>query len=172
MLRRTLFAIGILAGVAGRRLRSQSRGELQRAVDQQLADTPHKSAAIMVLPSADLVKILNDPSAGEFAKAKACQRLAVVGNESSVPALAKLLGDARLAHYARTALDQISGEVANQALREALSDLDGKLLIGAIHSIGTRRDAGALDSLAKLRQSDDTDVAAAATWAISRIRRP
>lgn len=172
MLRRTLFAMGILAGAAGRRLRSQSRGELQRAADQQLARTPYKSAAIMSLPSADLVKILNDPSSEEFAKAKACQRLAVIGNESAVPALAGLLGDARLAHYARTALDQIPGDVADRALREALSDLDGKLLIGAIHSIGTRRDAGALDSLAKLRQRDDPDVASAATWAISRIRRP
>lgn len=172
MLRRTLFAIGILAGFARRRLRGQSRGELQQAVDQQLASTPYKSAAIMSLASADLVKILNDPSAGEFAKAKACQRLAVVGNESAVPALAGLLGDVRLAHYARTALDQIPGDNADRALREALSDLDGRLLIGAIHSIGTRRDAGALDLLAKLRQGDDSDVAAAATWAISRIRRP
>ena len=126
----------------------------------------------MALPSADLVKLLNDPNAGEFAKSKACQRLAVVGNESAVPALARLLGDTRLAHYARTALDQIPGDAADRALREALSDLDGKLLVGAIHSIGTRRDAGALDLLAKLRQGDDTDVASAATWAISRIRRP
>lgn len=172
MLRRTLFAIGILAATARRRLNSQSRGELQRAADQQLASTPYKSASIMALPSADLVKILNDPNTGEFAKAKACQRLAVVGNESAVPALARLLGDTRLAHYARTALDQIPGDAADRALREALSDLDGKLLVGAIHSIGTRRDAGALDLLAKLRQGDDTDVASAATWAISRIRRP
>ena len=172
MLRRTLFAIGILASVASRRLRGQSRGELQRITDQQLASTPHKSADIMVMSSADLVKILNDSGASEFAKAKACQRLAVVGDESAVPALARLLRDPRLAHYARTALEPMPGTAADRALREVLSGLDGMLLVGAVHSIGVRRDAGALALLAKLRQRDDADLVAAATWAISRIRRP
>lgn len=172
MLRRTLFAIGALAGVAGKRLRSQSRGELQRRTDEQLASTPHKSADIMALSSPDLVKILNDSGASEFAKAKACQRLAVVGDESAAPALAKLLSDDRLAHYARTALEPMPGNAADRALRGALSSLDGMLLVGAIHSLGVRRDVEALPVLAKFRQHDDAEVVAAATWAISRIWRP
>ena len=172
MFRRTFISLVAAAAAIGKRLRGQSRGELQRMVDQQLVETPHKSAEIMALGTADLVKILRDPGSSEFARAKACQRLAVVGDESAVPALAALLPDERLSHYARTALEPLPGSAADQALREALETVEGEVLVGAIHSVGLRRDSAALDFLAKLRHGEDREVAAAATWAISRIRRP
>ena len=172
MLRRTFFAIAAAAVAVGKRLRGQNRGELQRMTDEQLASTPHKSAEIMSMASADLAAILDDPDASQFAKAKACQRLAVVGAPSAVPALAKLLDDPRLAHYARTALEPMPADAADQALREALRRLEGGLLVGVINSIGVRRDPLALAGLAQLRQSDDQPVRDAATAAINRIRRP
>lgn len=172
MLRRTFFAIAAATVAVGSRLRGQNRGELQRMTDEQLASTPHKSEEIMGMASAELVAILNDPDATEFAKAKACQRLAVVGDAGAVPALAGLLSDARLAHYARTALEPMPPGAADQALREALATLDGRLLVGVINSIGVRRDPMALTALAPLRQGDDQAVTQAATAAISRIRRP
>ena len=43
--------------------------------------------------------------AGLFDKAKACQRLAVIGGRDAVPALAAFLGDKELAHYARFGLE-------------------------------------------------------------------
>ena len=172
MFRRTFIAIASAAVALGRRLQGQSRGELQRMTDEQLAATPHKSAKIMAMGTAELVKILEDAGANEFARAKACQRLAVVGDDSAVPALASLLTDSRLSHYARTALETLRGSGADRALRDALASVEGGLLVGVINSIGSRRDPRALDALAKLRHGDDEDVAAAATWAISRIRRP
>ena len=172
MLRRTFFAITAAAVTVGKRLRGQNRGELQRMTDEQLASTPHKSEEIMSMASADLVAILNDSDTTEFAKAKACQRLAVVGEPSAVPALAELLGDPQLAHYARTALEPMPSGAADQALREALSRLNGGLLVGVINSIGVRRDPMALTALAKLRRDDDQSVISAATAAINRIRRP
>ena len=172
MLRRTFFAITAAAVAVGKRLRGQNRGELQRMTDEQLATTPHKSEEIMGMASADLVAILDDSDATEFAKAKACQRLAQVGDDAAVPALAGLLGDAQLSHYARTALEPMPPGAADQALRDALGKLQGSLLVGVINSIAVRRDPMALAGLAQLRQSDDQAVRDAATAAINRIRRP
>jgi hypothetical protein len=172
MLRRTFFAITAAAVAVGKRLRGQNRGELQRMTDEQLATTPHKSEEIMGMASADLVAILDDSDATEFAKAKACQRLALVGDDAAVPALAGLLGDAQLSHYARTALEPMPPGAADQALRDALGKLQGSLLVGVINSIGVRRAPLALAGLAQLRQSDDQAVRDAATAAINRIRRP
>lgn len=172
MLRRTFLAIAAAAVAVRQRLRGQNRGELQRMTDEQLASTPHKSEEIMGMASAELVGILKDPDATEFAKAKACQRLAVVGDAAAVPALAGLLSDDRLAHYARTALEPMPSGAADLALREALGKLDGSLLVGVINSIGVRRDPMALTALARLRHGDNQAVTQAATAAVNRIRRP
>ena len=48
---------------------------------------------------------LLDSDAELFEKAKACQRLAIIGTSKSVPVVAKLLADPSLSHYARTALE-------------------------------------------------------------------
>ena len=172
MLRRTFFAVAAIAATLRRRLRGQSRGELQTMADRQLAESPFKSASVMELGTAELVAVLEDPDAGEFARAKACQRLATVGDDSAASALAGLLGDPRLSHYARTALEPMPGAGASRALLQALDSVEGALLVGVVNSIGVRRDREALDALAGLRHGDDPDVAAAASWAIGRIRRP
>ena len=52
---------------------------------------------------AALVAVLKS-DADLFQKAKACQRLAVIGKKECIPALAGLLGDERLSHYARYGL--------------------------------------------------------------------
>jgi HEAT repeat protein len=127
---------------------------------------------IMALPSPKLVAILEDPNASVYARAKACQRLAVVGVGSAVPALAPLLGDPHLAHYARTALEPIPDPAADDALREALPKLKGNLLIGVINSIGHRRDAKAIRTLEKLRHDSDIEVAQAADAALGKVRPP
>lgn len=125
---------------------------------------------IMALPVAKLVAILKDAAASEFAKAKACQRLAVAGDRSAVPALAALLGDDKLAHYARTGLEPIPDPAADEALRTALGQLKGRLLVGVINSIGVRKDAKAIEPLAKLMYHADAEVASAASSALGRIR--
>ncbi len=172
MLRRTFFAITGLVLAARRRLRGQSRAELVRMWGEQIRSTPFKSSEIMKEGTPALVRILESADSSEFAKAKACQRLAVVGDDSAIPALSRLLADPKLSHYARTALEPLPGAAADRALREALGSLEGSLLVGLINSIGVRRDPEALSLLAELRQGGDTDVSAAATWAIGRIRRP
>src|SRR5262249_19164172 len=96
-----------------------------------------------------LIAVLKS-QAGLFEKAKAGQTLAVIGGKDAVPALAALLGDEKLAHYARFGLEPNPDPAAGEALREALGKLEGKLLVGAINSVGARRDAAALEALVKL----------------------
>jgi len=95
-----------------------------------------------------------------------------VGDQTSVPSLAALLGDEHLSVYARTALEQIPGDAATDALRNALAKLKGNQLTGVVNSIGVRRDPKAVDALSKLLASSDAETAKAASAALARIRPP
>ena len=80
-------------------------------------------------------------------KALACKHLAVFGSAAAVPELAPLLHDEQLASWARIALEAIPGSEADAALRNACGTLEGRLLMGAIHSLGVRRDPMAVELL-------------------------
>jgi HEAT repeat protein len=89
------------------------------------------------------------------AKDFVCRKLTVIGTAASVPALAALLGDKDLSHMARYALERIQAPEAAQALRDALSSLQGELKIGVIGSLGVRRDTAAVAGLtAALKAAD------------------
>ncbi len=62
--------------------------------DSVLAQSNSKE--IMAKPAAELVELVKDPNASAFEKAKACQRLAIIGTKDAVPALASLLPDEKL----------------------------------------------------------------------------
>jgi HEAT repeat protein len=118
-----------------------------------------------------LVAVLQS-DAGLYEKAKACQKLAVIGGREAVPALAALLPDEKLSHYARFGLEPNPDPSANEALREAMGKLKGKLLLGVINSLGMRRDAGALEGLKKHLGGGEPESAAAAAAALGRIGTP
>jgi len=103
------------------------------------------------------------------AKDFACRQLSLIGTEEAVPALAPLLADDNLSHMARYALERIPGAAPDEALRQALGKVKGKLLVGVINSLGNRRDAGAVGDLAKLLADADPPVAAAAAAALGKI---
>lgn len=130
------------------------------------------AAAIRALPAAKLNALLADPQATPYAKAKACARLAVIGDAASVAAIAPLLEDDKLNVYARTALEQIPGDAATQALIAALPKLGGNNLVGAINSLGVRHDPKAVDALSKLVNAHNPETAKAASLALALIRRP
>lgn len=102
-------------------------------------------------------------------KAITCKKLAIYGDKDAVPALAPLLADGSLASWARIALEAIPGPAADEALRGALGKVKGNLLIGAINSIGVRRDAKAVEALAEKLKDADVDVVAAAAVALGHI---
>jgi hypothetical protein len=127
---------------------------------------------IMALPAGKAVAIVENANASTYARAKACQRLAVIGGGRAVRAVAPLLTDPQLSHYARTALETNPDTTANDALRGALPKVKGTLLVGVINSIGTRRDTEAIAALEKLRHDSDVEVVLAADAALARIRPP
>src|ERR1035437_7463411 len=126
-----------------------------RAADNQSSPAEKESALISLLKS--------DAPAAE--KAITCKRLAIYGTKDAVPVLAPLLADPQLASWARIALEAIPDAAAAGALREALGKLQGRLLTGAINSIGVRRDAKAVPGLLEKLKDADADVASAAAEA-------
>ncbi|MGB2822301.1 MAG: hypothetical protein WBF17_15050, partial [Phycisphaerae bacterium] len=123
------------------------------------------AAAPSAADEAELIAILKS-DAPQKAKADACRELSRVATEKSVPALAALLGDEKLAHMARYALEPIPHSSVDDALRGAMGKLKGRLLVGVIGSIGVRRDVKAVASVAGLLNDADAEVARAAARAL------
>ncbi len=116
----------------------------------------------------ELIALLrSDAPASE--KAIACKNLAIDGSSAAVPELANLLSDPQLASWSRIALEAIPGKAADEALLEATDSLQGELLVGTINSIGVRRNSNAVEKLATLLHSDDSEVASAAAVALGHI---
>ena len=118
---------------------------------------------------AELIATLKADDTPDAEKAITCKRLAIYGNAEAVPALAPLLEDERLVSWARIALEVIPGPEADAALRDAMTKVDGRRLIGVINSIGVRRDAKAVDALIARLKDADVEVAAAAAAALGHI---
>jgi len=120
---------------------------------------------------ATLIAVLKS-EAGIKEKCDACRELARIGTKAAVPTLAALLGDAKLSHMARYALEPIPDPAADEALREALGKVKGLRLVGVIGSIGVRRDAKATEALTRLLQDPDREVAQGAARALGSIGTP
>ena len=120
---------------------------------------------------AELIAILTS-EAPASEKAIACKNLAIYGSGKAVPELAKLLGNEQLSSWSRIALEAIPGSEADEALRAAVDNLQGLLLVGTINSIGVRRDTSAVDLLTARLQNADPEVASAAAVALGRIGSP
>jgi len=63
----------------------------------------------------------------------------------------------------------IPDPAADNALRDSLVKVKGRLLIGVINSIGVRQDANSVSALIGQLENDDADVASAAAVALGRI---
>ena len=102
-------------------------------------------------------------------KADACLQLARVGTKASVGPLAALLGDEKLSHMARYALEPIPDSSVDDALREAAGHVEGRNLVGVIGSIGARRDVKAADLLCQHLTDHNADTAQAAARALGSL---
>jgi HEAT repeat protein len=102
-------------------------------------------------------------------KVDACRQLSVIGTKDAIAPLAALLGDEKLSHMARYALEPIPDPAVDDALRDALGKLKGRPLVGVITSIGVRRDAKAVAAVSKMLQNQDSDVVLAAARSLGTI---
>jgi hypothetical protein len=119
-------------------------------------------------PSA-LVAMVKDPSSSVFKKAIACKKLAFLGGKDAVEPMAALLSHPQLSCYARFGLEPNPDPSVDEALRDTLPKLQGRLKIGVITSIGVRKDVKALDVLTKLIDDRDAEVAGAAAASVGMI---
>jgi hypothetical protein len=124
---------------------------------------------IWKMETAQLVAMVKDPSSTVFQKAIACKKLAFVGGKEAVRPMAALLSHPQLSSYARFGLEPNPDPSVDEALRDALPKLQGRLKIGVITSIGVRKDAKALDMLTRLIDEGDAGVAGAAAAAVGMI---
>ncbi|HPM79870.1 MAG TPA: hypothetical protein PLF81_04195 [Candidatus Anammoximicrobium sp.] len=120
---------------------------------------------------AELLAVLKS-DAGQFEKHEACRVLAHVATKKAVPTLAAMLGDEKMSHMARYALETIPDPSVDVALRDALGKLTGRPLLGVIGSLGVRRDAQAVDAIAKRLADPDAVTAQAAARALGQIGTP
>jgi HEAT repeat protein len=102
-------------------------------------------------------------------KVDACRQLSVIGTKDAVAPLAALLGDEKLSHMARYALEPNPDPSVDEALRDALGTLKGIPLVGVIGSIGVRRDPRAVRPLSGMLADPDAEVAQAAARALGSI---
>src|SRR5262249_32569951 len=97
---------------------------------------------------------------------------AQVGTKKSVAPLAALLADEKLAHMARYALEPIPDPAVDDALRDTLGKVKGRLLVGVIGSLGVRRGTKAVGPIAALLKDSDPEVVQAAARALGSIGSP
>ena len=140
------------------------------ALDKAVAAS-HKDAAAKKALAGRLEAVLKS-DAPRAAKDVVCRKLSLIGTSDSVPVLASLLGDEKLSHMGRYALERIPGEDSLAALREALTKTKGPLKVGMINSLGARRDAKSTATMAALLTDEDKTIAAAATAALGAIGTP
>ncbi len=114
---------------------------------------------------AEFIRILKS-DAGLKEKCDACRLLARIGTEKAVPVLASLLGDAKLSHMVRYALEPNPSPAVDRALFKALGEVKGLQRAGVIGSLGVRKHLPATDALIKLLASDDNMIAQAAARAL------
>ncbi len=133
---------------------------LSLAPDAQAADKAQEKKLLAVVTSADA------ELKAKFDTLRVLQRVAT---KDAVPTLAKLLGDEKLSHMARYAMEPIQDPAVDAALRDALDRVKGRHLVGVISSLGRREDEKAVPALAKLLGHDDAEVAKAAARALGSI---
>jgi len=117
----------------------------------------------------ELIEVLQKPEATRKEKADALRVLAQVGDRACVPAVAPLLRDEEAADMARYALEPIPDPAVDDALRAVVAEAQGRPLIGAIASLGVRRDVKAVPALSAKLADADPQVAVAAAKALGSI---
>jgi HEAT repeat protein len=140
---------------------------IEALIDQSSNDPPQRKQI-----TAQLAAILQEPKTSQAAKQFICRQLERIGTDEQVPILAKMLDDPQASEFARRALQQIPGDAASAALREALARAQGDARIGLINSLGERRDPKAADALAKLIADPDAKIARAAVRALGKLGTP
>ena len=136
-------------------------------LEQLLRDSFGKPALRAEL-EAGLVKLLA-PGATFEARRFACQWLAAIGSDASLPALGKLLANDETAGIACLALSSRRSPQVAATLRAALRSARGLARLQVIGALGNHQDPQSVTALAELARNADPAVAATAIVALGKI---
>ncbi|WP_165248204.1 hypothetical protein [Paludisphaera soli] len=117
----------------------------------------------------ELIEVLKKEDSPRKARVDALRVLAQVGDRACVPVVAPLLRDEELADMARYAVEPIPDPAVDEALRAVVAEAQGRPLVGAIASLGVRRDVKAVPALAAKLADADAQVAVAAAKSLGCI---
>lgn len=101
-----------------------------------------------------------------------CRQLSLMGSDSAVPVLARMLRAEDTAEMARYALERIPGEASMRALREGYSQAPVKARPGILNTLGIRRDAAAVELMIATSNSSDLPLRLAAIHAMGKVASP
>ena len=117
---------------------------------------------------AGLVRLL-EPASSFEARRFACIQLGIIGSQTALPALTRLLYNPETTGIACLALTTFPSGKADQALRSALGSVTGNSRKQIIETLGDRRDAKSIALLAALVHNPDNSAADAAMAALGKI---
>ena len=100
------------------------------------------------------------------------RELQVCGRQEVVDSIGRCLSLEALCDAAASALVAIGGPAAAAEFRRLLPAGDARLRLIVVQNLGVLRDKESVDSLAKATTDDDTEVRAAACWALANIGEP
>jgi HEAT repeat protein len=158
--------ISQLVGAAAGYESGQSMQPLRRI--EELIRQSSGQPALRKQLEAGLVQLLTMDSTAE-AKQFACQELATIGTDDSLPALAQLLESEKTVSLACQALSSNHSAKANDVLRQALSGSRGAARVQLISTLGDHQDTGAIKQLAELANDLEVTVAQAAVLALGKV---
>jgi len=141
--------------------------ESVRLVETLVRETRTKPALKKDIEAA-LITVLSGKSTFE-GKRFACQYLAAIGTEKSLPALAGLLKDKETVGIACLALGSFPMAKASDVLRDAVPALQGVARAQVIDTLGDRRDAASVKLLTDQTRDADPLIAQAAITALAKI---
>lgn len=146
---------------------SGQNAEPLRQLEQLIRESAGKRPQRAEIESA-MMNLLAPASTFE-ARRFACQQLAIVGSDASVPAIAKLLQDDESSGIACLAFGNRPSAKADTALRDALSAARHPGSAQIISTLGNRRDVKAVKLLTKAARDAETAVAETSIQALGKI---
>lgn len=154
-------------------LKSYRAGESRAALTkiEKLVRQASGDAAERAKIAVSLAEVLKADATPD-AKAFVCEQLSIVGDDTTVDAIAPLLKEEKLNQAARFALERIGTPAAAKALRDTLKDTKGTVRTGIVTSLGSLRDAAAVPLIQALVAETDAAVNVAALHALGQIGTP